>query len=620
MASGQEDQIRKIRESLRERYKSLDEFLTDALLRKVLSHSRTHKQHPLKRLLRLVPKRNSSPRGRKTLHDTNAALSLIRKSRTSQKIEQWVADRVDKACGDDYVRAASALAEIRAFGDLLQLDFASGATPIPETQEHPTSDFNIEIGDTPIAVEVTCKHLNEDVADDLEAFHADDEANYEPGLTVRTKYYHPGTRDLSDGPGSAYVAQKFAILKPEAHQVVDEQPAVLWVDLQEPDWKLSPETALPVCLEKGAFTSGGLWHAFYGREENSSQRGTLILRRVQPPGASTSGGYRMEFPGMFRQPHGSRWSAALLSLPEGKVVLQNPWADNPLSSTTARILLGLPGGQLSPSRISWSGSTTDDLERQIRRDHELLEIISRRYAMEIQKLKDPSWTAEDIDDFYGYTEAVLRDFDFVGPPYDRYEIERTLLLDKQYLSPKYVATELGVTIDSVLDMADFFEGPTSYGAPFPARRFNGDDSFIVKKDSLESWIREVLDFRGVWTSIPGRAAYIEGEFSEIYEREDVEATIERLGDKVHEEYPNAIVTMEGEFDDRNRPVASTWCAISGDAVALSHAEQLRIAGADKDMALRPDRVGWHALVADPNLERHTIGTLSRFRTFQREIS
>lgn len=241
--------------------------------------------------------------------------------------------------------------------------------------------------------------------------------------------------------------------------------------------------------------------------------------------------------------------------------------------------------------------------------------------MELSKLKDPSWTGEEIYRFYGYTEAVLQEFDLDGPPYDRYEVERKLLLDKQYLSPKYAATELGVTVDSIRGMADFFGGATSHGAPFPARRFGGDqeDSYIIKKDSLESWIREIMDYRGIWVSIPRRAFHIEKAFSEIYDSEGASVNIERLPDKVYEEYPEAIEAMEGEFDGRDLPVASTWCAISGDAVALSHAEHLRIAGAEKDIALRPDRVGWHALVDEPELERHTIGTLSRFRTFQREI-
>lgn len=236
--------------------------------------------------------------------------------------------------------------------------------------------------------------------------------------------------------------------------------------------------------------------------------------------------------------------------------------------------------------------------------------------MEIRKLTDPGWSFQAIEEFYGYTEAVLGEFDFDSEPVDRYQVERKLLLEKRYLSPKYAATELGITVESVEGMAEYFKDSTSHGSPFPARHIG--DTFVVKKESLDSWIREVMDFRAVWSSIPQRSAKILEEFRAIYDDESVTAPMEILEDEVYQLFPQAIESLEGAPTPDRPAVASTWCAITDKPIALNHSEHLQIAGGEKPVALRPDRVGWHALIEQPSLAQHTLGTLAQFRAFERE--
>lgn len=234
--------------------------------------------------------------------------------------------------------------------------------------------------------------------------------------------------------------------------------------------------------------------------------------------------------------------------------------------------------------------------------------------MDLQKLTDPLWSFDEIEDFYGYSKEVLNAFGFDQEPVDREQVERKLLLEKNYLSPKYIATEWGIREDSVRHIADYFKNATHYGSAFPARPFGG--SFIVQKDSLESWLREVLDFRGIWRSIPARTLKIQQSIDAIFIKDNALASVEILEDVVFTRYPDALEALEGKRDANTPPIATTWCAITGEPVALAHSEHLQT---KKSVALRPDRVGWHALLDDPSLDQYTMGTLAQFRAFEKSV-
>ncbi|MFW5968815.1 MAG: hypothetical protein ACOCV2_14920, partial [Persicimonas sp.] len=176
-------------------------------------------------------------------------------------------------------------------------------------------------------------------------------------------------------------------------------------------------------------------------------------------------------------------------------------------------------------------------------------------------------------------------------------------------------TELGITIESVKALAQFFREGTAYAAPFPQRRFG--ESFVVSKAQLGSWVRELTDYQGVWRTLPDRTARIVDRVNEIFRNEGYEDEIEVLEDVVYQRYPVAIEALEGVREDVPA-TASVWCAITDDPVSLPHSEHLAVSGGQKPQSLPPDRVGWHALLENEFLTMHTLGSLSRFRTFQEE--
>ena len=168
-------------------------------------------------------------------------------------------------------------------------------------------------------------------------------------------------------------------------------------------------------------------------------------------------------------------------------------------------------------------------------------------------------------------------------------------------------------VESVEVMADFFEQATTYATPFPMRPIG--ESFVVSKAQLTDWVRELTDYHGIWRSSPGRTAKIKERVEEIYDEEGNSGTIEYLVDVVYDRYREAVEELEGEYGD-TPPVASAWCAITDDPISLPHSEYLSVGGEMKPGSLEPDRVGWHALLEDESLRTYTIGSLTRFHTFE----
>jgi hypothetical protein len=242
--------------------------------------------------------------------------------------------------------------------------------------------------------------------------------------------------------------------------------------------------------------------------------------------------------------------------------------------------------------------------------------------MERSKLKDPEWSVEDIEKFYGYTRDVLEDFEkeddeesgfeISDGTVNRYMVESEM---REFLSPKLTASELGITVDSVKSVSDFFESSTKYATPFPQRKIG--DSFVVRKARLEDWVRELTGYRGIWRSIPARAKRLIESLEDIYEGEEgCEGEVEPLKDTVYERYSEAVEDIEGSYED-TIPVASAWCTITDEPVSLPHSEHLSLNN-HKPLSLSPDRVGWHALLKDSSLKLHTLGSLERFENFKDE--
>jgi hypothetical protein len=231
--------------------------------------------------------------------------------------------------GKDWSAAESALAEIRACGDLLRAGFsleiekASQANNKPEF--HATANGKLTI------VEVWNRNL----------------ANSQ-GPTGHP--FGPPNPEKEGDSVLSNVIQRVAAIKEREHQSNELHPFVIWADLQSVetmrfDYK---EHLLPLMTWNGALESGGYWHALYGRKGD----------RIAEMSSGRTQMNRMQHEGRFYQKmkHGgpTRISAFVFASPTATAVLENPVTPNPLPSACRQLSVELPRFDITLSQMDWS--------------------------------------------------------------------------------------------------------------------------------------------------------------------------------------------------------------------------------------------------------------------------
>jgi hypothetical protein len=88
----------------------------------------------------------------------------------------------------------------------------------------------------------------------------------------------------------------------------------------------------------------GVWHAFYG----SKDRSTMLHDRVSSQYFCGSAVHEQMRDGLFRE--STAWSAGVVALTDGIVLLENPWALYPLTAQTLRAMFRLDRMRLE---FSW---------------------------------------------------------------------------------------------------------------------------------------------------------------------------------------------------------------------------------------------------------------------------
>jgi hypothetical protein len=178
---------------------------------------------------------------------------------------------------DDLEGAAAALAEIRAYGALLEAGFQ--VTPIPRTMDDATPDFTVDAGDGPVVVEVFTKHQDNDQKQLLADVHA---GKTPPGVersTIKGKNVtgnftvttlQPGGAPDPNKPHDSVQANlisRICAAKGDESQLPNDGPCLLWIDFRS--FGAWPEVldlthAAPLLSDRRGLTSGALWYAFYG--------------------------------------------------------------------------------------------------------------------------------------------------------------------------------------------------------------------------------------------------------------------------------------------------------------------------------------------------------------------
>lgn len=289
--------------------------------------------------------------------------------------EMWLKDLGDRLRNlQDDSGASSALAEIRAYGGLLEAAFK--VTPIIRTSDA-TPDFTVDAGDGPVTVEVFQKHQDKQQDKLVVAANTPDgEHPYgiertettvgERTLRMAVTELTPGGRPDPTKEGDSVQANlisKVCSMKEDETQVDPDRPCVLIADFTHfggptTSQLLKPHQMSP--LIRGFYgrglCSGAMWYGVYG------WKGAPVFEDPSAP-------KRMGHDGRFRLDgkKKSRLSAVLFVFHEDVVLLENPWADRPLPPL-ARFAFGrYPYFNLPYSIADWHpGNTLAIVEAQRR--------------------------------------------------------------------------------------------------------------------------------------------------------------------------------------------------------------------------------------------------------------
>ena len=285
----------------------------------------------------------------------------------------WLAAKTAKLLDvDDVNNGSAAMAEIRAFGGLIEAGF--DVNPVVET-EKPTPDFIATTEDQTVAFEVAAKHQDRE-QDELQGQIHDAmrgnglvpegvEHNVDRGrrgsIKMFVSVHQPGGKPNVEKPNDSVqtnLISRVCAIKGRERQIPADKAAVLVVDFNDFGGPLTPHTlvdqAVPAISGRGGFTSGALWCAFYG------WKGAPVFEGDER--------VRMEHDGRFRLAgeQRSKLSAALIVLPEHVVCFENPGAAFPLAESTRLRLARFPWFDLKLSVLEWrQGDVQKQLELHV---------------------------------------------------------------------------------------------------------------------------------------------------------------------------------------------------------------------------------------------------------------
>ncbi|WP_199028871.1 hypothetical protein [Ralstonia sp. ASV6] len=274
--------------------------------------------------------------------------------------ESWLRDLAPRL--NDFVddrNASSALAEIRAYGGLLEAGFE--VTPIPRMSSA-TPDFTVDAGDGPVTVEVFSKH--QDVEQDELMAAANTPGGCHPlgierttstvgsrVVTMTEIELTPAGRPDPNKPGDSVQANlisRVCSMKSDETQVDVDRPCLLIADFAHFGGPVASrfveaDQTAPLISGHHGLCSGGMWYGVYG------WKGAPIFEhRYGSP-------KRMGHDGRFRLTgkEKSRLSGILFVFHEGAVLLENPWAAKPLPTRARFALNRFPWFDLQHSIADW---------------------------------------------------------------------------------------------------------------------------------------------------------------------------------------------------------------------------------------------------------------------------
>jgi hypothetical protein len=306
---------------------------------------------------------------------SNKAVARI----SSKGGDDWLRGLAPRLCRmDDPEEASAALAELRAYGALLEAGFA--VTPIPVKDDDSTPDFGVDAGDGSIIVEVFAKHQDESEStlwEDIQAGQTPTgverhSAKVESGeVKITISEHFPGGAPDPQKPHDSVQANfisRVCAAKGMEKQFSSNRPSLLWIDFRNfSGWPeaISLEQCTPLMSGHHGLTSGALWYAFYGWKGAPIFEEDFSLREPVVPMGHDG---RFQLQGKKK----SKLSGVILALSEGLVLFENPSADRPLPGRARRFAERLPWFKLGHSICNWSSGDAGVLANAGRRQIEVM--------------------------------------------------------------------------------------------------------------------------------------------------------------------------------------------------------------------------------------------------------
>lgn len=278
----------------------------------------------------------------------------------------------------DFAEAASALAEIRCYGAMLEAGFELRPVATSKVKGVATPDFEFVLDGEDGAVEVTTKLEHDAQVERAKAIAEGQDLQgversvfeTKAGKATFTAYEshpfgapHPGK---AGDTTQTNAISRICSIKAKETQYADGKPSLLWIDFRDlGTWPniLSPDNAFPLMSGRnGTLTSGAIWYGFYG------WKGAPVFEEDRPgiQSYSTMGHYGRFNPGT---PKPSRYSAAIICLVEKTLLFENPLATVPLSPMLRTQLTRLPRFDISYAVAEWQ---TGDLQKKLEVENSLI--------------------------------------------------------------------------------------------------------------------------------------------------------------------------------------------------------------------------------------------------------
>lgn len=273
----------------------------------------------------------------------------------------------------DYSDAASALAEIRAYGSLLSAGIP--VKPVATKRRKPSPDFAISRKPRDILIEVHIKMLDGDTAAELRRFHTEP-FTFKEGehVAVRETSVSPFGKPDKGEYALENAISRVSSIKEDERQFGKSDFNILWIDFQHESWYFEgPLAAMPLYnADLGNYLSGYVWYAFYGIEGLPMFELASFEKKAlrQGKGLAHNGRYFRKTNGEFE----SIVDLAVVSWGRKSILLENPNRGQQLTDGTWCKLMQTPHLDYASSWIDWPEKF---LEERIALTHKMLFELNR---------------------------------------------------------------------------------------------------------------------------------------------------------------------------------------------------------------------------------------------------